>query len=254
MVRETIDEGKLALQFLTRLPLPGAVPYREGALAASVPLFPLVGALVGAAGALAYALASWLGLPPTIAAVLAVTTQMLATGGLHEDGLADLADGLGGGRTRAGRLAIMRDPRLGSFGALALVLATLTRVAALAALAGPWIVAATLIAAGAVSRATLPALMTALPAARADGLAAAAGRPHPLRAAAAGAIGVLLAGLLLPAPAAALALVLALGALLVVARLAQRQLGGQTGDVLGAAQQLAEINFVLGVLLVHPSA
>jgi adenosylcobinamide-GDP ribazoletransferase len=254
MVRETIDEGKVALQFLTRLPLPGGVPWREGALAASVPLFPLIGALVGALGALAFALASWLGLPPLLAAVLAVAAQVLATGGLHEDGLADVADGLGGGRSRAEKLAIMRDPRLGSFGVLALLLVTLARIATLAALAEPGLVASALLAAGAVSRAALPVLMTALPAARADGLAAAAGRPHPWRTGAAGAIAVLVALLLLPAAAALLGVLTALVALLVLALLARRQLGGQTGDVLGAAQQLCEANFVLGVLLVHPSA
>jgi len=253
MVRETIDEGKVALQFLTRLPVRAPTPWPERALAASVPTFPLIGALIGALGALAFALASWLGLPPALAALLAVLVQMLLTGGLHEDGLADLADGLGGGRSRADRLAIMRDPRLGSFGALALIMATLARVLALAALAEPWLVAAALIAAGAASRAALPALMAALPAARRDGLAASAGRPHPLRAAAAGAIAAGIGLLLLPAGAVLLGLLLALLVLFGLAALAQRQLGGQTGDVLGAAQQLSEIIFVLGVLLVHPS-
>ena len=251
MVRETIDEGKVALRFLTRLPVRGPEPWPERALAASVPAFPLIGALIGALGGLAFALASGLGLPPALAAVLAVTVQILVTGGLHEDGLADLADGLGGGRTRADRLAIMRDPRLGSYGALALLMVTLARILALAALAEPALVAAALIAAGAVSRAALPALMAALPAARTGGLAAGAGRPHPLRAAAAGAIAALVGGLLLPAAAVLLGLLLALVVLLGLALLAHRQLGGQTGDVLGAAQQLSEINFVLGVLMVH---
>jgi adenosylcobinamide-GDP ribazoletransferase len=251
MVRATIDQGKVALQFLTRLPVRGPEPWPESALAASAPLFPLVGALIGALGALAFALASALGLPPALAALLAVAVQILVTGGLHEDGLADLADGLGGGRTRADKLAIMRDPRVGSFGALALIMVTLARILALAALAEPALVAAALIAAGAASRAALPALMAALPAARPGGLAAGAGRPHPLRATAALAIATLVGFLLLPAPAVVLGLLLALVVLLGLAALAQRQLGGQTGDVLGAAQQLSEINFVLGVLLVH---
>ena len=253
MVRETIDEGKVALQFLTRLPVRAPEPWPERALAASVPTFPLIGALIGAFGALAFALASWLGLPPALAAVLAVAVQILVTGGLHEDGLADLADGLGGGRSRADKLAIMRDPRLGSFGVLALIMATLARVLALAALAEPALVAGALIAAGAASRAALAALMAALPAARAGGLAAGAGRPHPLRAMAASAIAASIGFLLLPAAAVLLGLLLALVVLLGLAVLARRQLGGQTGDVLGAAQQLSEINFVLGVLLVHPS-
>ena len=254
MVRETIDEGKTALGFLTRLPVPGTAHWRAGGLAASVPLFPLVGALIGALAALAYALAVWLGLPPPLAALLAVTTQVLATGGLHEDGLADVADGLGGGRTRAERLAIMRDPRLGSFGALALILVVLARVLIFAALAEPALAAAALIAAGAASRAGIAGLMALLPPARTNGLAAGAGRPDPGRAAAAGAIAGLIALLLLPPAAALTGLLLALLALLALALIARRRLGGQTGDVLGAAQQLCEINFALGVLLVHPLA
>jgi adenosylcobinamide-GDP ribazoletransferase len=249
MVRETLAEGKAALQFLTRLPVPGKVPWQTGALAAAAPWFPLVGALVGALAAAAFALASWLGLPALLAALLAVTMQILATGALHEDGLADLADGLGGGRDAGERLAIMRDPRLGSCGVLALLLVTLARILALAALAAPGLVAAALIAAGSASRAALPALMAALPPARADGLAAGAGRPHPLRAAAAGAIAVLAAFLLLPPGLATQGLAAASAALLGVVLLARRRLGGYTGDVLGAAQQLAETGFLLGVLL-----
>jgi adenosylcobinamide-GDP ribazoletransferase len=115
-------------------------------------------------------------------------------------------------------------------------------------------VATALIAAGAVSRAALPALMTALPAARPDGLAATAGQPHPLRAGAAGAAAVLVALVVLPVAAASLGLLVVLVGAWALALLAYRRLGGRTGDVLGAAQQLGEINFVLSVLLVHPFA
>lgn len=248
MLRETIDDCKAALRFLTRLPVRGPQRSPEEALAASVPAFPLIGALIGALAALVFALASSLGLGSMLAAVLAVAAQALLTGGLHEDGLADMADGFGGGRTRADKLRIMRDPRLGSFGALALVLALLARIAALTALAGPALAGAALVAAGAVSRAGLPLIMTSLPLARDDGLAAGAGRPHPLRAAAAAGIGVLLALAVLPAGVAAGGLIGAAGALLAVGGLARRQLGGYTGDVLGAAQQLSEVGFLLGAL------
>jgi adenosylcobinamide-GDP ribazoletransferase len=142
----------------------------------------------------------------------------------------------------------MRDPRLGSFGALALMLATLARIAALAALAPPALAGAALVAAAAASRAGLPAIMTSLPPARSGGLSAAAGRPHPLRVAAAIGIAALLAFVLL-APGMALGgLAGAAGALLIAGALASRQLGGHTGDVLGAAQQLAEIGFLFGAL------
>ena len=190
MVRAAIEECKVALQFLTRLPA-GAPARSAPPLAASAPMFPLIGALIGAAGGLVFALAAGLGLPPMLAALLAVAAQVLLTGGLHEDGLADIADGFGGGRTRADKLRILRDSRIGSFGAMALMLALLARIGALAALASPALVAAALIAAGAASRAALPVIMVSIAPARDEGLAVAAGRPHPLRAAAGAAIAIL---------------------------------------------------------------
>ncbi|HEX3208718.1 MAG TPA: adenosylcobinamide-GDP ribazoletransferase [Geminicoccaceae bacterium] len=242
----------MALRFLTRLPAGSGAHPPPDALAASVPAFPLVGALVGAAGALAFALGARVGLPPPLAALLAVAAQILLTGGLHEDGLADLADGFGGGRTRVEKLRIMRDPRIGSFGALALVLVLLARVGALATLADPRLAAAVLIAAAAASRAMLPVVMTALPPARGEGLAAGAGRPHPLRAAAGVAIAILVASILLAPALAASGLIVAAFAALLIAGLARRQIGGHTGDVLGAAQQLAETGFLLAAAAIHP--
>ena len=193
--------------FVPEAGLMGAGAGSVNALAAAGLLFgPLVGALIGLAGGLTYTLALGLGLPPWPAAALALATSIGATGALHEDGLADVADGLGGGRTRADKLRIMRDPRIGSYGTIALVLALLARAGALVALADPSAVVATLVTAGAVSRAALPAVMASLPLARSDGLAAQTGRPHPLRAAAAVLIAVLTAAALLGqgAPAALL--------------------------------------------------
>jgi adenosylcobinamide-GDP ribazoletransferase len=212
-----------------------------------VPLFPAVGALIGLAGGLVYGLAHWLGLPPWPAVALALATTIGATGALHEDGLADVADGWGGGRTRQDKLRIMRDPRIGTYGTIALVLALLARAGALVALADPLQVITALIAADAVSRAALPAIMVGLPQARSDGLAAQAGRPHPLRAAAAALIAVLIAVALL-GQAAPAALVGGAAGALAVAQLARHQIGGYTGDVLGACQQLAEIGVLLGVV------
>ncbi len=248
MVRAAIEECKVALQFLTRLPVGAPARSPPDALAASAPMFPLVGALIGAAGGLVFALATWLGLPPMLAALLAVAAQILLTGGLHEDGLADVADGFGGGRTRADKLRILRDSRLGSFGALALLLTVLARIAALAALANPPLVATVLIAAASASRATLPAIMAGLPPARNEGLAHGAGRPHPLRALAGLVIATLAALALLPPVMAAAGLIGAAAGALLIGNLARRQIGGQTGDVLGAAQQLAEIGFLLAAL------
>jgi adenosylcobinamide-GDP ribazoletransferase len=239
---------RVALGFLTRLPSGPTPRWQADDLAASAPWFPLIGALVGGGGAAAYALAAGIGLPPWPAAGLAVAAAVLVTGGLHEDGLADVADGFGGGRTPAAKLGIMRDSRLGSFGALALMLALLLRISALAALAAPLAVAAALIAAGAMSRGLLPAVMAVAPLARADGLAAGAGRPHPARAAASLLVALLLGLLTLPPLAALLSIAMAALAALAMACLAWRQIGGITGDVLGASQQLAEIAALLTVL------
>jgi adenosylcobinamide-GDP ribazoletransferase len=247
MLGDVLHDGKVALAFLTRLPVRPRRPWQGADLAASVAMFPLVGLLVGGLGALAYAAATALGLPPLPAAVLALGVLVGATGGLHEDGLADLADGLGGA-TRARRLEIMRDPRVGSFGVIALALALAARASALAALTAPAEVGAAMIAAAALSRALLPPLMLILPQARAEGLAAAAGRPHPARVAAAVAIALLIGLLLLPPPVVVIAGAAAALAGAGIALLARRRLGGMTGDVLGAIQQLAEIGFLFGVV------
>ncbi|MBV9758851.1 MAG: adenosylcobinamide-GDP ribazoletransferase, partial [Alphaproteobacteria bacterium] len=119
-MREVLRDLVRAFALLTRLPTPS---HRgEGAVAGCVWAFPIVGATVGAIGAAAYWLACGVGMKPALAAVLALAAQVVATGGFHEDGLADTADGFGGGTTPAEKLAIMRDSRIGTFGVLALVL------------------------------------------------------------------------------------------------------------------------------------
>lgn len=240
-LRARLAEAQLALMLLTRLPagrLPDAPP-----LARTVWAFPLVGLAVGLVGALALLAAQALGLPPGIAAGLALAAMMLATGALHEDGLADVADGFGGGRDAAQKLAIMRDSRIGSYGTLALTVSVGLRWQALAVL-GP----AALIAAAVLSRGGLPALMRALPPARPDGLGRSTGDGVTgLSALTSALIAAALAlALLGPLNAAAALIAATLGAAL-IAHLARRQIGGQTGDVLGAAQQAAEIAALLAL-------
>lgn len=244
-----------AFGFLTILPIPAAVraaPSEEGAgrrrpLARCLHLFPVVGGVVGAVAAAVWALAHGVGLPPAVAAGLAVATAVLITGGLHEDGLGDVADGFGGGRTRDDKLRIMRDSRIGSFGVLALLLVVVLKISALAALpmaAG----AAALVAAGALSRAVLPAILRGLPSARSAGLGADAGRPHRWQVAIAVALALVLTVLVFaPAAATAAAAGAAVGAG-AIAVIARRQIGGQTGDVCGAAQQLSDVAVLIALV------
>jgi len=239
---------KVALIFLTRLPLRHEGQIAEGELGRALRAGPLVGLLVGLVGAAAYWLASLLALPPLLGGLVAVGATILLTGALHEDGLADMADGFGGGRDRTRKLEIMRDSRIGSFGVLALVLSVGLRAGALAALATPLAAGAALVAAHAVSRAVLPAAMIALPPARDDGLAAASGRPAAIHAATALIVGGLLSLLALgPGPGSVGLLAGAVAAVLVIA-LARAQIGGHTGDVLGAIQQAAETTVLLAAV------
>ena len=243
-MNEWLDDFKTAVAFLTRLPMPhpdGAMPQN---FVRAHRMFPVVGALIGAAiGLLCLALRAT-GLPDLASAALALGAGMLLTGGLHEDGLADVADGFGGGRDIASKLEIMRDSRLGTFGALALLVCLAAKLAALAALPDAQVVYG-LIAAHALARGVLPVMSLNLPYARKDGLAANAGQPDAGMAAVAIVIALVVALLALSwVNAFWTAVVTALSAL-AIAWLAKRQIGGQTGDVLGAAEQVAETAVLL---------
>ena len=139
-------ELKTGLAYLTRLPVRAPSPAGEELIRASW-TFPVIGAGIGAFGAIAYWLALALGLPPFIGATLAVAATLLLTGALHEDGLADTADGFGADASRERTLAIMRDSQIGTYGAIALVLSLLLRASALGSIADASLVVAALIAA-----------------------------------------------------------------------------------------------------------
>jgi adenosylcobinamide-GDP ribazoletransferase len=234
----------IATTFLTRVPF--AMPGETGGpISAGAWAFPLVGAGIGGVATLAFLVAQLLLYHDWPAALAAVLASMAMTGALHEDGLADAADGLLGGRDRAARLAIMHDSRHGTFGVLALVASVLLRAAALAALGDPVQAGLALVAAHAASRAVLPAAMRALAPARADGLGAGAGRPSPAQAAAAAALGSLITLAALGPWRGFVALLAAVATIAAAAGLAQRRIGGYTGDVLGAFQQLGEIVILL---------
>ena len=228
-----------AIALLTRLPVPNATAHRGARAAWAYPLAGLVaGGLAALAGLVAYAL----GLPAPLTALVSLAALIVITGAMHEDGLADAADGLWGGYDRARRLEIMRDSRIGTFGTIALVLGLTARWAALWLLFadGPGTATAAMICAAMVSRAALPILMSALPAARDDGLSKSVGQV-PGATAVLGAATACLLSLLLVGGAIFPVVFWAGLTIIVLGAVAQAKLGGQTGDVLGGVQQLAEI-------------
>jgi adenosylcobinamide-GDP ribazoletransferase len=244
ITKDWLDDLRGAVAFLTRVPM----PHPHGATPASFArvhrAFPLVGAVIGGVIGIVHLGLLALGLPSLGAAALALGAGAVLTGALHEDGLADLADGFGGGRDKAKKLEIMRDSRLGTYGALILLVTFAAKLAAIAALPKSAVLPS-LIAAHALARAPLSVMAMAMPYARNDGLAATAGRPNPQTATTAVILALAVAILALPWSAAlAAAVVAALGALC-IAILAQRQIGGQTGDVLGAAEQVSETAVLL---------
>jgi adenosylcobinamide-GDP ribazoletransferase len=235
------DEFIAALTFLTRLPLGRAQADAPApSLAVTSWAFPLVGVVIGAIGGIAYVIARGLALPALAAALIAVATTALVTGALHEDGLADTADGFGGGATREAKLDIMRDSRIGTFGVLALIFSIGLRTAAIAEIGLRWHVFAALIAAHALSRGVLPAAMHRLDPARADGLGAGAGRPEQNQVLIALGIALAVAVIAIGLRAGLSAAIAAALVATALGWLARRQIGGQTGDVLGAIEQVAE--------------
>lgn len=235
----------VALGFYTCLPFQHNRANFEEELAPASWAAPIAGVVVGAIGALAYGLAHAAGLGPLPAAGLAIVATLVVTGALHEDGLADTADAFGAGATPQTRLAIMRDSRIGTFGACALILSIGLRWAAVASLVGPTRAAAALIAAHAAARAMPPLLMWLIPPARPDGLSATAGLPPAESVAVAALLGLaaLLLGLGFRNGLITAALLAA--CLLGIRELALNKIGGQTGDVLGALEQVSEIVVLL---------
>lgn len=229
------------LGFFTRLPL--RVP--DIPLAQAAGAFPIIGALIGLGATFIYIFGLWVGFSSLMSAVLAVAATALLTGALHEDGLADFADMLGVRGDRDRKLAVMRGSTIGSYGTLALVFISLMKVAALAELAVPGQVAGALISAHALGRGMLPIVMRTYPLARGNGLAVHAGKPSVSSMYIALAVGALIAALVGGPGAASVSLGSALVVSFVIAHLAYRQIGGYTGDVLGAAEQLVEVTVMM---------
>lgn len=235
----SVRAGAGAVSFLTRVPVGRIVDLDGGDVARGSILFPLVGAGVGAlAGG-----AGWLGsqvLPSFVAAALAVGMAAIVTGAMHLDALADTADALGA-RSRDEALEIMRDSRIGSFGAVALGLDLIVKVACVAALLDRGHVVAALVAAGALSRAISPPLAAVLPYPRAGGGPGSVltGRMSWLAATVAAILGAAIS-VLAWWPAGAWLALAAAGVAVTLALWYSRWLGGATGDCLGAATELCE--------------
>ena len=276
-MRQLVREYLLAVQFFTRIPITGRlaewVGFSPELLRASAGHFPGVGLAVGAVAAAVYAFMTAL-LPdthftPMVAAVLSTVVSVLLTGGFHEDGLADVADGLGGSHDRARALDIMKDSRVGAFGTMALVLALLGKIALLALLGSvdgvptgwdeaplsSWVVCTALVAGHVVSRA-LPLLLIAwLP--HVGDAATSKSKPLADRIAARSLLiafiwlfmAMALVLTMLDAINVIVACSFSVLALLWMGRWFKRRLQGFTGDCLGAAQQVCEIAFYLGMAI-----
>jgi adenosylcobinamide-GDP ribazoletransferase len=243
---------RISILFCTRLALVHPVPIRGDDVARASWALPIAGALVGGIGAFVYGAGYRLGLPALPAAALALAATVASTGCLHEDGLADTVDGFGGGKDREHKLAIMRDSRLGAYGACALAISFLLRWSALAAIAHPLSVALALVAAHASARAALPAFMRFVRPARSDGLSAQAGRPPGGSTAIAALLGLIALLLGLGPLGAIVGLVLLASAGILMAWWSMREIAGQTGDVVGALEQVNEILVLLVAAVLLP--
>lgn len=242
---QPVRDFRVAMMFLTRIPTGRIRDLASGDLSRAAWAFPLVGLVIGGIAGAALYLSAETDVSPIVCALIALAVQAAVTGALHEDGLADLADGLGS-RDKTKILAIMRDSRIGSYGVLALIFSVGLRATMIAGIPGPGVAFAVMLAAAAFSRGALPLVMNWMPAAREDGLAHTAGRPERRIAVLAMGIGTLALFTLLPFSVALAAVVI--GGVLAAGIIlwAHQRLGGQTGDVLGALQQVLEIAVLCG--------
>lgn len=224
---------------LTRLPLPHAPKSAFEQQARSVWAFPIVGLIVGVIMCLVGALAMGIGLNAQITAALVIAAAILATGAMHEDGLADCVDGFWGGYAPERRLEIMKDSQIGTYGVLALIVMFILRWGAVVSLTTGAFHWGALIACAVLSRAMMPLIMSTQPHARTQGLAQSVGTPNKKTALIGLMIGAVLTIICVGLSAITL-LIVGLAVSLGIAKLAKAKIGGQTGDILGATQILSE--------------
>ena len=245
--RNPIIALRIAITFLTCIPVVSKTHNGNVLLSSTVWMFPVVGAVLGICGAIVFLLCDIIGLPPEITAVVTIVAMYVLTGGLHEDALSDVADGFGGGASRERKLAIMRDSQIGSYGAAAIAFSILFRVMAIATFSDFNAVFPVLVTMGSLSRGALALVMAGLPFARKDGLSVDAGRPEYDHAILSLTIAVFLSWFMVGFISTVLVFVLTCFVIVGVIFLANRQIGGQTGDVLGTVVQVVEV-LVLGAL------
>jgi adenosylcobinamide-GDP ribazoletransferase len=249
-----ITDTARATGFLTRLPVPARYfEGHDGKLERASRALPLAGLIAALPASLFLLISPWLGFPPLLAAVIAITISIGTTGALHEDGLADVSDGFFGGENTERRLEIMRDSRLGVFGVLALVLSVLLKAVAISAILafGGFNGAVALLVAGIAARIALVWHWVELESARPGGLADYSGKPDEESLSFVLLTGVPIAGLLALVAFDVSAVILA-GLLVTIGsfafvRLCRDKIGGFTGDTLGASAQFAEIAVLIAL-------
>ncbi len=232
-----------AASLLSRFPLKSSWIATDR-MAASAWAFPIIGAIIGALAGVVGILLSEIGMSGNSVAIAALATMILASGAMHEDGLADCADGLGGGTGKDRILEIMKDSRIGAYGVIALCLFLGAQWSALAEIAHANLFAS-LVITGSASRAPMTVVMALVPNARSGGLSQYVGTPATSHAAVAVLVSALICIGLAGTQTGLLAFLIAAIAPIPLLLVAHRKIGGQTGDVLGATQQFA----ALGILL-----
>ncbi len=254
---DLVKETMRALAFLSRLPVSTRwFDGHDGTLSENVRAFPLAGMIIALPASLALLVAAALHLPDIITAILVVITTIVTTGALHEDGLADVADGFYGGSSKERRLEIMKDSSIGSYGTLALIISVLLRTTLLATMldaVSPMQAVLVVIATEAASRAALARFWQSLPSARAGGVSDKAGIPDEDGSNFALVLGAILLAIGYGLAGGLWAIVLAAGltafAHYAFVALCRDKIGGQTGDTLGAMQQIATISLLLGLVI-----
>jgi len=241
-----IGDVASALGLLSRLPVPVDGHHAQTRSSKAVWAYPIAGAIIGLIAGLIGVVAHWLGLPAMAVAALMVATTAIVTGAMHEDGLADSFDGLWGGWDKSRRLEIMKDSHIGVYGVLAIGLSLVLRISLLAALVGSVNLLVLGVLLGAISRAPMVGVMHWLANARDTGLSASVGPAPRDQTYIAIAFGVVLAlfgtGLI--------SLLLVSITAILWAAIAKSKIGGQTGDILGATQQLCEIATLIGLCII----